>query len=842
LHLGVAQHADFSKISNQQSEIRNPFMTDLRYALRQLAKSPGFTVVAVLTLALAIGANTAVLSLVNALLIRPLPYKAPESLVLLWERFPTQGLERIPVSAPEYLDYEKQATSFEKIGAFNYAAYNLTTGDVPERVSGAVVSPTLFPLLGVEPIKGRVFTQEEGGQGRDDVVIISARLWERRFNSDPTIVGNKISLNGRPHTVVGIMPRKFDFPLPLFNVQGSRFASRPDIWKPIAFINDELSARYSRSYGVIGRLRRGVSNAQAQIDTITANFRQTNPKNYPAGLTEFGAKLYPLQDQVVGPMRTGLWILLGAVTLVLLIACANLTIMLLARAASREREMAIRVALGASLKRMLRQLLTESVLVSILGGTAGVLLAIWAIDLLRMIGAQTVPRLREVNLDLSVLAMTFGVAVATGILFGLVPAIVSAKPELTEALKEGGRGSTGGAHRNRLRNALIVAETVLALVLLIGAGSLVKSFVRLQNVSPGFNPHNVLTAEISLPVEKYPRDPRGLSVINFYNEAKRRIKNIPGVQHAAFTVMLPLSGSNTDSSFIIEGQDPKMTGAYPDEEIRDITPDYFRVLETPLLKGRFFTEADTADSPQVVIVNQAFVKKYFRDGEALGKRISRDDTDPKWATIVGVVADIKHRGLDTEAQPEYYLPHTQGPDREMVLAVRSAQDARTLAHTVQEELRNVDADIPLSNVRTLDAVVADSIAPRRLSVVLLSAFSGIALLLASVGMYGVMSFLVVQRTHEIGVRMALGAQRSDVLRMVIGHAAKLLGIGAAIGLPIAFFSNSALRTLLYQVGPFDLSIFLAVTLILAAVALLASYIPAVRATRADPMLALAHNA
>jgi len=818
-------------------------MNDLRYALRQLAKSPGFTVVAVLTLALAIGANTAVLSLVNALLIRPLPYKAPESLVLLWERFPTQGLERIPVSAPEYLDYEKQATSFEKIGAFNYAAYNLTTGDVPERVSGAVVSPALFPLLGVEPIKGRVFTQDEGRQGRDDIVIISARLWERRFNSDSTIVGNKISLNGRPHTVVGIMPRKFDFPLPLFNVQGSRFASRPDIWKPIAFTNDELSARYSRSYGVIGRLRRGVSSAQAQaqIDTITANFRQTNPKNYPAGLTEFGAKLYPLQDQVVGPMRTGLWILLGAVTLVLLIACANLTTMLLARAASREREMAIRVALGASLKRMLRQLLTESVLVSMLGGTAGVLLAIWAIDLLRMIGAQTVPRLREVNLDLSVLAMTFGVAVVTGILFGLVPALVSAKPELTEALKEGGRGSTGGAHRNRLRNALIVVETVLALVLLIGAGSLVKSFVRLQNVSPGFNPHNVLTAEISLPAEKYPRDPRGLAVINFYNEAERRIKNIPGVQHAAFTVVLPLSGSNTDSSFIIEGQDPKMTGAYPDEEIRDITPDYFRVLETPLLKGRFFTEADTADSPLVVIVNQAFVKKYFRDGEALGKRISRDDTNPKWATIVGVVADIKHRGLDMEAQPEYYLPHTQGPDRDMILAVRSAQDARTLAHSVQEELRNVDPDIPLSNVRTFDAVVADSVAPRRLSVVLLSAFSGIALLLASVGMYGVISFLVVQRTHEIGVRMALGAQRSDVLRMVIGHAAKLLGIGAAIGLPVAVFSNSALRTLLYQVSPFDLSIFLVVTSILAGVALLASCIPALRAARADPVVALGHD-
>jgi len=815
-------------------------LKDIRFSLRQLLKQPAFTAIAVLTIALAIGANTAVLSLVNALLIRPLPYKAPKQLVLLWERFPPQGLERIPVSAPEYLDYEKQLTSFEKIGGFNYAAYNLTTGDVPERVAGAVVSPSVFSLLGVEPLRGRFFTKDEGAEGRDDVVLISARLWQRRFNSNPTIVGNKISLNGRPHTVVGIMPEQFDFPLPLFNVQGARFASRADIWKPIAFTKDELAARYSRSYSVIGRLRPAVSVAQAQaeIDTVTANFRKTNPKNYPAETTAFGAKLYPLQEQVVGPMRTGLWILVGAVTLVLLIACANLTTMLLARAASREREMAIRVALGAGLKRMLRQLLTESVVLSILGGTAGVMLAVAALDVLRVIGAQTVPRLREVDLDLGVLAMTFVVAVATGILFGLVPALVSAKPELTEALKQGGRGSTAGAHRNRLRNSLIVAETVLALVLLTGAGLLVKSFVQLQNVSPGFNPHNVLTAEISLPVEKYQR---GLPVVNFYAEAERRIKHIPGVQHAAFTVMLPLSGSNTDSSFIIEGQDPKASGAFPDEEIRDVTPDYFRVLQTPLLKGRFFTEADTADSPLVVIVNQAFVKKYFRDGEALGKRISRDDENPKWATIVGVVADIKHRGLDIPAQPEYYLPHTQAPEREMVLAVRSEQDARTLATTIRDELRNIDPDIPLANVRTLDAVVADSIAPRRLSVVLLSAFSGIALLLASVGMYGVISFLVVQRTHEIGVRMALGAQRSDVVKMVIGHAAKLLFIGAAIGLPLAFFSSSALRTMLYNVSPLDVSIFLGVTIVLAGVGLLASYLPAVRATRADPMVVLGHN-
>jgi len=815
-------------------------MNDLRFAIRQLIKNPGFTIIAMLVLALAIGANTAVLSLVNALLIRPLPYKAPDDLVLVWERFPTQGLERIPVSAPEYLDYEKQTKSFDKIGAFNYAAYNLTTADVPERIAGAVVSPSVFPLLGVEAIRGRVFINDEGAEGRDDVVVISARLWKRRFNSDPTIVGNKITLNDRPYTVVGIMPEQFDFPLPLFNVQGARFASRADIWKPLAFTKDELEARYSRSYGMIARLRSGVSvsRAQAEIQTITANFQRTHPKNYPQETTAFGAKLYPLHEQVVGPMRTGLWILVAAVALVLLIACANLTTMLLARAGSREREMAIRVALGASLKRMLRQLLTESVLLSIVGGTAGVLLAIWALDVLRVIGGQTVPRLREVNLDLSVLAMTFGVSVLTGILFGLVPALVSAKPQLTETLNEGGRGSTVGAHRNRLRNSLIVAETVLALVLLIGAGLLVKSFVRLQNVSPGFNPQNVLTAEISLSVVKYPR---GQSVVNFYEEASRRIKNIPGVQHVAFTVMLPLSGSNMDSSFVIERQDPRAMANYPDEEIRDITPDYFPVLQTPLLKGRFFTEADTPDSPPVVIVNQAFAKKYFGNGEALGKRISRDDTNPTWTTIVGVVADIKHRSLDTEAQPEYYLPHTQNPDREMVLAVRTAQDPRTLARAIREELRNIDPDIPLANVRRLDAVVADSVAPRRLSVVLLCAFSGIALLLASVGMYGVISFLVVQRTHEIGVRMALGAQRSDVLKMVIGHAVKLLLIGAAIGLPIAFFSCSALRTLLYQVSPFDISIFLIVPMILAAVGLLASYIPAHRAARADPVVALGHD-
>jgi putative ABC transport system permease protein len=814
---------------------------DLRLAFRSLLKTPGFTFVAVLTVALAIGANTTVFSLVNALLIRPLPYKNPQELVLLWEKFSAQGLDRIPVSAPEYFDYVKEIKSLD-IAGFDYVDLNLTAGEMPERIAGAVVTPGLFPVLGAEPMRGRTFSENEFGEGNDNVVVVSERLWKRRFNSDPEFVGKQLSLNGRSFTVIGIMAEAFQFPLPLFNVQGGTFGQRVDLWKPIAFTKNELESRGSRSYGIIGRLKPGVSLAQAQaeVETIIAGWLPRFPDNYEPA-TRFGATLYKFHDQVIGGMRTALVVLLGAVALVLLIACANLTTMLLARAGAREREFAIRVALGAGPARLLRQMLTESVLLAVIGGSAGALLAVWGLDLLRAIGSHTVPRIAEANLDLRVLFVTLLASVVTGILFGLVPALASAKPELTEALKEGGRGSTTGARRNRVRNALVISEVALALVLLVGASLLLKSFVRLQNVDPGFDPKNVLTMEVSLPVAKYPR---GKPVSDFYAEIIRRVQALPGVEAAALTSILPLSGTNSDSSFAIEGRDPAQEKVYPDEEIRSVTQDYFKALKVPLFQGRFFDERDNADAPKVVVINQAFARKWFPNQEAVGKKITFDDPrkpDPKWITIVGSIGDMRHQGLDVEAKPEYYLPHPQNPYRGMIVTVRSKQDPRSLAESIRREIRQLDPELPAANVRTLEDVASDSIAPRRLSVALISVFAAVALVLASVGIYGVMSFLVVQRTHEIGVRMALGAQRADVLRLVVGHGMKLVFLGSAIGLALAFISTRALSAMLYRVAAFDLTTFVGVTFTLALVALLSSYIPALRATRADPMIALGHG-
>jgi putative ABC transport system permease protein len=768
-----------------------------------------------------------------------LPYREPQQLVLLLQHFKSQNLERIPVSPPEFTDYETRAHSFEKLGAFSYTNFNLAGEDKPERISGATVTAAVLPLLGVSPIKGRFFEPEECTLGRDDVVIISARLWERRFNSDPQIVGTKLLLNGKSFTVVGVMPASFDFPLQLFNLgNGGQFGGRAEIWQPLAFTDDQMKARYSRSFAVIGRLAPGasVAKAQAEIETINAQMRREHSNNYSQD-NSFGGDVFPLHDLAVGGMRPALLILLSAVFLVLLIACANLTTMLLARAAAREREMAIRVALGAGPLRLLKQVLTESVLLALIGGVAGVLLALWGVESLKVIGAQTVPRLREVNVDLGVLGVTLAIAVGTGVIFGLVPGLASARPELTEALKDGGRSSTQGTARNRLRNGLVIAEVALALVLLSGAGLLMKSFARLQNVNAGFNPRNVLTFEISLPKIQYPNDP---SIVRFNNEAQRRLAALPGVQAAGFSTILPLAGTNSDSSFAIEGRPSNDRTPSPDEENRQVSPDYFRALEIPLIKGRFFTDADNADAPPVIIVNQAFAKKFWPNQDALGKRIVMGGMSehPNWITIVGVVGDVRHFGLDVDPKPEMYVPFAQDAYFTTIYVVRSNQDPGSLLPAIRREIQAIDSAVPLANVRTFESVVADSVAPRRLSVVLLGVFAGVAVLLASVGIYGVMSFLVVQRTQEIGVRMALGAQRSDVLKLILGHSLKLIAAGAALGLVVALMCTGTLRALLYNVSAFDTATFALVTVFLAAVALAASYLPAMRATKADPMVAL----
>ena len=810
---------------------------EIRHAFRLLVKNPLFTLVGILTLALGIGATTAVFTLVNALLVKPLPYEDPARLVLLFEHFRDQHLDTIPVSPPEFLEYKAQVRSFDKLAAFDTATFNLTEGELPERVFGAKVSADLFPLLGVQPIRGRTFRPEENAVGRDDVVVISERLWRRKFDRDPRVLGSKLMADGRAFTVVGIMPASFEFPLPLFNITGAQFGEQADIWQPLGFTDKEMKQRGSRSYGVIGRLAPGVSpqQAQAELETVVAGMRARFKDNYPQ-TDSFGATIYPLKEQVIGGMKPLLLILLGAVALVLLIACANLATMLLARATAREREMAIRVAVGASRSRLLRQALTESVVLAICGAGVGVLFAIWAIDLVKSIGTQTIPRLSEVHLDGTVLLVTLAIAIATGLIFGLVPGLASGKPDLTESLKEGGRGSTSGRRHNRLRNALVIAEVALALVLLTGAGLLLKSFVRLENVNPGFNPRNVLTAEISLPALRYP-DKK--TQVNFLTELERRVANLPGVKNVGLTIILPMSGINSDSSFMIEGRPVNDAHPGPDEEIRLVSADYFRTLQIPLLQGRFFGKADNLEAPLVVIINHALAERYWPNEDAVGKRIRVPTQEgPAWATIVGIVGDLHHRGLDQPVKPEFYVPLTQAPYPAVILAVRSTQDPTSLTNAIRHEVQAIDPTLPIAHVRTLEQVIADSIAPRRLSVTLLAVFAVVALILASVGIYGVMSFLVVQRTHEIGVRMALGAQRSDVLRLIIAHAGALIAAGTILGLIVAVLSTSALRSVLYEVSALDLSTFLFVTSILTLVALIASYIPARRATRADPMIAL----
>jgi putative ABC transport system permease protein len=787
-------------------------LRDVRYGLRILWKNPGFTVISVLTLALGIGANTAIFSVVNALLLQPLPVKQADRLMTVWDTQP--GDLRAPASYPEYLDWKERIKTFQELGTFFDTAPSLTGQGEPEQLQAVRVSSGLFPLLGLVPSKGRNFTSEEEKPGAERVAMISEALWKRRFGQRPAVLGTKIVLGGEPHTVVGILPSLHSL------------GERPDVAVPLR-LDTERAPRGLHFLRVVGRLRPGTDLSQARAELESAARQMATD-----GLSRHGIEIVPLQESMVGETRPALLVLLGAVGFVLLIACANATNLLLARAASRRKEIAIRLAVGASRIRLVRQLLTETLILSVLGGGLGLLVAWWGVDLLVSAGPQ-LPRLEEIRIDGFVLAFTAGISLLTGILFGLAPALQSSSTEFQESLKEGGRQSGGGSARLRLRNLLVVSEVALSLVLLIGAGLLIRSFERVLGDKRGFDASRVLAVDLFLS-PAYWEPPKQIA---FFSELLSRVESLPGVEAVGVVSHLPLGGNNTNSGMKIEGR------TWPEDETpladdRLVSPGYFRALRIPILKGRAFTEQDREGSPRVAIINESLARRFFPNEDPIGKRIDMNWKSSGWQEIVGVVSDVKHDGLDLPSLPAIYVPFLQASDSGMTLVVRSAGDPLGLVQAVRDEVRQVDRNQPLARVRTMEDVIAESVAPRRFSMSLLSGFAMLALFLAAIGIYGVIAYSVTQRTHEIGIRMALGAGHGDVLRLVVGQGLKPVGMGVALGLIAAWPLTRLLSGLLFQVSATDPWTFAGIPLLLAGVALCACYLPARRAARVDPLTAL----
>jgi len=809
---------------------------DVRFGLRMLLKNPGFTAVAVVALALGIGANTAIFSVINTILLRPLGYQDPDRLVLIYHNYPKLNL-RASVSAIGYTYYRKENKSFEDLMAFTPWPVNLTEAGEPERLQGLQVTATFFPTLGIEAAKGRVILPEEDQPGRNRVVVVSDGLWRRRFGSDPNFVGKTLTLNGESYTVVGITPPGFQF--------GREIGQATELWVPIGFTPDQLQpGRWRWEFlSVVARLKPSVSfqQAQAEMDTMAANVRQQYfGGGDAADPSSWNLWLQPMHELVVGDIRLALLVLMAAVGFVLLIACANVANLLLARAAARQKEMAIRTALGAGRRRVIRQLLTESVLLALAGGAAGLLLADWGVRLLVTLNQNNIPRAQELTLDARVLGFTFGISLLTGLLFGLVPALQSSKTDLHETLKEGGRSGTAGTPRG-VRSLLVVAEVALALVLLVGAGLLIKSFLRLQEVNPGFQPQNLLVMQLSLPETKY-REPQQID--GFFQQALQQIGALPGVQSAGVASSIPMSGGGSSGSFSIEGRVVQPGEMAPWGNRWWVGSTYFQTMNIPLIKGRFFTDRDVAEAPGVAIIDETMARKFWPHEDPVGKRISfqRDrQGNPRWREVVGVVGHVKHRGLEGESPVQYYLPHRQFPIGSMFLVVRTAAEPTSFAASVRGVIRSIDKDLPVFRVTTMEQLVSDSMAQRRFSMLLLGVFAAVALVLAAVGLYGVMAYSVTQRTHEIGIRMALGARQSDVLKLVVGQGLVLAAIGLAIGLVAAFALTRLMATLLFGVSAKDPVIFAGIALLLAAVAAVASYLPARRAMKVDPMVALRYE-
>jgi putative ABC transport system permease protein len=794
-------------------------ITDARYAVRQLGKSPGFTLVAVLTLAFGIGATSAIFSVVNTVMLKPLPYPEAERLVMVFERVPQYG--RFSVAPANFLDWRQQNTVFERIAAYTSGSDTFVGADGPERVVRASVSWDVFELLGVAPALGRGFSQHEDAPGQNAVVVISHGMWQRRFGSDPTVLGRTISLSGTPVTVVGVMPADFYFP--------NREA---EFWRPIALPANPT--RGGHFLGVIARVKADVSLEQADAEMRTIAERLA--VQYPQNSADESAEAIGLRERIVGPVRPMLFTLLVAVGVVVLIACANVANLLLVRASVREKEIAIRTALGAGRRRIVMQMLVESLVLAVAGGALGVLLAYLAIAPIKALGVGTIPRVTELALDRTVLAVTLLVTLGTGVIFGLAPAWQAARGGPGAALKEGGRASTVSSGR-WVRHALLVAEVALSLVLLVGATLLIRSFAKLTSVDPGFDAARVLAFQVALPATSYPEDHNR---VDFYDRLLARLRGLPGVEAAAMTQTLPMRGSYV-LSFEIQGRPPAQPGDEQSASHRVVSPEYFSAMGIPLVRGRLLSERDAGTTPMVAVIDQAFAQRHFPNDDPIGRGLDIGNGTDGFYEIVGIVGSVHHGGLDEAASPTMYVPFKQDVFSAMWVVVQTSGDPAALIGAARQSVRELDSALPAFSIMPLAAVVNESVAQRRFSMLLLGLFAFVALFLAAVGLYGVVAYTVSQRTQEIGLRMAIGAEPGDVLRMVVGGGMKLAAIGVVVGIAGALALASLVASMLYGVTPFDPASYLVTAGVLLAVAALACWIPARRAMRVDPLVALRQN-
>ena len=804
---------------------------DVAYGFRMLLKNPRFTAVAVLSLAIGIGANTAIFSVANALLLRPLPYRDADQLVILWNRSPGLNVEQDWFSPGQYLDIKAENQVFENVAATIDNSFNLTGQEIPERVEGARVSSSLFSVLGAQPMIGRTFTADEDEQGKPTTAILSYAFWQRHFGGDQNVIGKTLSLNNNSIEIVGVMPR--DFILNKEVMPTVNKISNAEVLLSLPMGWGKRTTRTNEDYNIFGRLRPGVTvaHAQADVDRIVSGMKQQYPENYPPS-SGFMISVVPLLQQVVGEIRQPLLILLGTVGFVLLISCANVANLQLARATVRQRELAIRAAVGAGRRRIFRQLLTESVLLSLLGGLVGMLLTLLGLRFLVRLGPNTLPRLNEIGIDSRVLAFTFFVSVLTGIVFGVIPAFRASRVDLNSVLKEGGRTSNTTNHR--ARDMFVIIQVALSLVLLIGAGLLIRTYQQIQNANPGFNPSNVLSFRLSLPNSKY----KGPAVTSFYKELIERIQALPGVESVGTSYSLPMSSvALAWGPIAIEGYVPKNSADFIMSNERFVSPGYFSAMGVPLVKGRLFDERDVKDAQPTVIVNENLAQRFWPNQDPIGKRLERGESEP-WRTVVGVVRDTKEFSVDKEPPISIYHPHAQFPIGTMFLVVRSSKDPAGLTASVTSEIRKLDPELPAYEFKTMEQRLSESLTRRRFSTLLLSVFAAVALILAGLGIYGVLAYSVTQRTQEIGIRMALGAQPARIMKMVVQHSVILVLVGIVLGLGGAFALTRVMSSLLYGVSTTDALTFSTPPVVLSVIALLASYFPARRAARVDPTIAL----